>query len=203
MKFYNNSSNNQNSLLSSFRLFLIISPLIILASCSKDSAIERGETNNTILLMKVNFRSYKFEGASEETIIKGLAKTDTLPIKVVYKSPNDFGYLTLYYQPTGDLIFDGSIIWMGTGKISYPTSFQNASSFPLNKFSMTMPDSSRFQTIFESGDIKYEKIWNAISNLSIVSEYMKSNKKIGVFLYTPGVGVGDPNKWDWIILMSK
>jgi len=203
MKFYNNSSNNQNSLLSSFRLFLIISPLIILASCSKDSAIERGETTNTILLMKVNFSSYIFEGGSEEIITKGLTKTDTLPISVVYKSPNDFGNLSLFYQPTGDLIFDGSIIWMGTGKISYPTSFQNASSFPLNKFSITKPDSSMFQTIFDNGDIEYDKIWNAISNLSIVSEYMKSNKKIGVFLYTPGVGVGDPNIWDWIILMSK
>jgi len=65
------------------------------------------------------------------------------------------------------------------------------------------PDDSRFQKIFSELPFDYSKIWKSISNLCIVAEYLKNNKKIGLLLYTPSVGVGDPHDWDWYVIMSK
>lgn len=185
------------------RKIVVFAFAFLMIACSKDKKDERIETINTILLLRVDYMTYKFEGGTEQTISKGLTNSDTIPISVDYKSPGDFGNISLYYQPTNDLIFDGSIIWMGTGVIAYPKSFTTPDNYPTISTNSAQPDNSRFQKVFYSGSIDYSKIWSSVSNLSIVSEYLKSNKKIGLFLYTPSVGVGNPYEWDWFVIMSK
>ena len=48
-------------------------------------------------------------------------------------------------------------------------------------------------------------IWNSINNLEVVSDYLDSNPngKINLFLYTPGVGIGDPAYWDWYVFLKN
>ena len=53
--------------------------------------------------------------------------------------------------------------------------------------------------------IDYSSIWNSISNLEIVNNYLNTNPngKINLFLYTPSVGIGNPADWDWYIILKN
>ncbi len=190
--------------------------LFLLSACSKNSIdgpalpedsvikpIPRIETVNTILLLKIDYLTYKFEGGAEKLISRGLANTDSIPIEIVYKSPSDIGHISLFYKPTNDLLFDGSIFWAGSGGLYIRKQFGLPETYYKTTTEPAKPDDSRFQKIFSIAPFDYSKIWKSISNLSIVTEYLKSNKKIGLLLYTPCVGVGDPAYWDWYVFLSK
>lgn len=200
---------------------ILLSYLIIccVLSCSKDkkTGLIRNGTgkstieNNTLLLLKVDLMTQEFEGGTELTIKKGLTYFDSLPIRVDYDSPSDFGNVTLFYDPTNDTLFDGSLVWMGTGAMTYPKYLKTPGNFDFEYAYPDLPESSRFQRIRvnENYDISdyyvsdIPKVWQAIDHYEIVNTYLKSGKKIGLFLYTPSLGAGDPNEWDWIVIMSK
>lgn len=172
--------------------------LLSLFGCTKDNS-------SKILLLKVDYMTNKFEGGHEQVLSEGIADSDTIPIIVEYDPPGDFGNIRLIYNSTSETIFDGSIIWMGTGKISYPGSFYEPSNYPKLSDQINLPDSSRIQylNIFSPKNLDYSSIWESINDLKIVSEYLNSQKKIVFFLYTPGVGAGDPNTWDWFVILNK
>jgi len=174
---------------------------IFILSCSKDN--DKIGVFNSILLLRVDYMTNQFEGGNEQFINGEITDSDTIPIAVIYKAPGDFGNISLYYQPTNDLLFDGSIIWMGTGTIKYPKTFKSAGSYSLLNNPIVKPDDSRFKCIFGNPPTDYSLIWNSISRLKIVTDYLKSNKKISLFLYTPSVGIGNPYEWDWFIIMNK
>jgi len=192
--------------------------LFLLVACSKSSVddpalqedpvikpIPRTETVNTILLLKIDYLTYKFEGGSEKFISAGLANTDSIPIEIFYISPCDLGRLSLFYKPTNDLLFDGIILWASSGVqgIIAPAKFNHPDTYFKTIVEPAQPDDSRFQKIFPNTTFNYSKLWKSISNLCIVTEYLQYNKKIGLLLYTPSVGVGDPRDWDWFVFLSK
>jgi len=182
---------------------IILTLIFLLLGCSKNNGEKK---SSTILLLKVDYTSYNFEGGFEKVISEAITPADTIPVSVDYIPPGDFGNISLYYQPTNELLFDGSIIWNGTGQISYPASFNPPAAYTLLPSPVAKPDDSRFQIIFynlKGQAIDYAGIWNGISSLEIVSDYLQSPKKIGLFLYTPSVGVGDPNTWDWFLIFNK
>ena len=183
------------------KMLLFIS-FIFLLGCT-ESEIEK---SNKIVLLQVDFMTNVFEGAKEQNFSSNISSSDTIPISIDYKAPGDFGSITLYYQPTSEMVFDGTIIWMGTGQIKYPENFISPEKFSKLETSIDLPDISKFQTIFynlHNQSIDYASIWSSINKLEIVADYLKSNKKIGLFLYTPSVGVGDPYEWDWFVIMNK
>lgn len=177
--------------------------VFLFASCSKDGPIPL--TTQDLLILKVDYLTGQFEGASKQKILVSERASDTIPIRIDYKSPSDFGYISLYHKPTNQLLFNGYMIWMGKGAISFPKQFK-----PYNRVfekAISQPEPDRFQILFSNPfygqPTDYGFLWNAIGKLQIVEEYLKSNKKIGVFLYTPSVGTGNPADWDWILFMVK
>ena len=183
------------------RKLIVLLIIFMVISCSKDN-----DETNKILLLQVDYTTNIFECGKELIITGQVSDSDTIPIYIDYKAPCDFGNISFYNQPTNELIFDGSIIWMGTGQINYPENFQSSDKFAELESSIEQPDSSEFQIIYYdlyNQQIDYALIWNSINKLEIVVDYLKSNKKIGLFLYTPSVGVGDLNEWDWFVIMNK
>jgi hypothetical protein len=182
-------------------LILTLSALVMLCGCKPDQV----NKPDAILLLKVDYQTLKFEGGTEQSV-NSISNADTIPLKVEYKAPGDFGSITLYHKPGNELLFKGTIIWMGKGVMGYPTSLNPSTAYPTYNTALPYPGNSTFKPIMAqppgSGP-DFEPIWNAVSNLRIVSEYRKANKKISIFLYTPSVGMGNPADWDWIILMSK
>jgi hypothetical protein len=51
----------------------------------------------------------------------------------------------------------------------------------------------------------YNPVWYPVQQLIKVREYLQLNPEqtVKVYLYTPGVGVGDPEKWKWILFLKK
>ena len=56
-------------------------------------------------------------------------------------------------------------------------------------------------------NIEYEypidSIWESINSYKIIENYIQNTPSIATLLYTPGVGIGDPNFWDYILIMTK
>ncbi len=181
---------------------ILFALLLGLCGCKR----EQINKSNSILLLKVDYQTFAFEGGEEQSISTSLPNVDTIPLRVYYKSPGDFGEIALYYKPDDMLLFKGSIIWMGKGSITHPVTFRSPGTFATNAVTIDYPGDAAFKlktTPTTEMQNNLKQIWKTIAKLNIVSDYRKSGKKIEVLLYTPSVGIGNPADWDWIILMGK
>ena len=187
--------------------FLIVS----LLACAKKPARSTGSdvtstpgtSSAKLLILKVDYTNRIFEGGQEINLTGAIINCDSIPLKKEYQSPGDFGNLRLLYLFTNDTIFDGSIIWSGHGRMRLPKTLNPPNSFLVLNNKIVMPDSSRLQNLHFTYPASRDSIpWSAISNLDIVKQYLKYNKKVGYFLYTPSVGMGNPAEWDWFFILS-
>lgn len=186
---------------------LLISFFFLTCSNSDESTTLAVESNKVVLL-KVDFTTLNLEGAKELTFEED---TDDFTISFDYQSPGDFGSIKLFYQQLGQLIFDGSIIWLGLGEIAFPVSFINVENLNTIDNPVEAPPVSLFQNVlydefaYYPEDLDYMALWDAVDNLELVSEYRLNNPDaaINVFLYTPSVGVGNPLDWDYFIILKN
>ena len=185
-------------------IFLII-PLVILLGCSKSEVVKQQVSpKNKVALLKVNFVDYTFEGAQTLTVSSPFSYGDSLPITTEFKAPTDFGHIKMFYQPNNDSIFNGMMIAIGTGAIQYPN-FLPPSNFISLKDSIEQPDSTRFQGLFNlqgSYPYEYQKVWDAIDKLEITTQFISSQKKIGLCLYAPSVWPAVQSEWSWIVVLN-
>lgn len=172
----------------------------LLTACQKDPA--PASNTDQIVLLKVDYLTTTFEGAHEWTF----PTHSTLNFDVTYRPPGDFGNLTIHYREENAKVFDGDIIWMGTGTLNYPTTFNAPSTYPTTPSNAAAP---LFDFIEASSSVVpdasvQQALWNAIKDLDLVQDYLTSNPngKAHFFLYTPSVGVGDPAEWDWMIFLK-
>src|SRR5690554_6488011 len=113
-------------------LSLITAPfilLIIILSFSSCKNIDESGVSK-VLVLKVDYLTNKFEGGTELTFTKSSPNFNIQPI---YISPGDFGNISMIYQDINELLFDGSIVWMGKGYIKYPRNF-----IPANRFEIVL-----------------------------------------------------------------
>ncbi|WP_321516003.1 hypothetical protein [Marinifilum fragile] len=160
--------------------------------------------DNSVVLLKINYTDFEFEGGIELFLHSAFNNSDTIPISVEYVSPGDFGSISLFYEPREELIFDGSIIWDGTGYRKFPKRLYHPDNFLYLNEEIEKPADERFQIIFPEEGVDYplESIWNSINDLAIVNRYLKGGKNIGIFRYTPSVGEGNPDEWSWYVIMN-
>ena len=178
----------------------------LLISCEKNNEPETENTTNKVVLLKVDFLTNVFEGGKE----LNFSLSPNFTISSTYQAPGDFGSVQLFYSELNEMLFDGTIIWMGTGQITYPT-IDTSSSFTTTSNSIQIPDTTLFENVmydqyaYYPDTISYSNIWNSISNLEVVEEYRNSNPngKVNLFLYTPSVGVGNPAEWDWFVILKN
>ncbi|OJJ15705.1 hypothetical protein BKI52_38130 [marine bacterium AO1-C] len=178
--------------------------LVFLFSCTKQ---EEAEPQTQIAMLQVDFTTNQFEGGVEYT----LKKEQDFKISSTYQAPGDFGEIQLFYGDQGQKVFDGTIVWAGLGKRVFPESIQAKETFGKIETPLSAPSNAIFEKVmydefaYYPEEINYTALWNAIADLEVIATYRKSNPKgkIHLFLYTPGVGVGDPQKWDWLIFVEK
>lgn len=158
---------------------------------------------NKAMLLKVDYLTQTFEGGKELIF----PNNPNFNLIWEYNAPSDFGSVTLVYADEGQPIFEGTIVWMGLGAMSYPPSLMPASSFATGG-ALPMPNINTFlfmdysQTNFT---VPYAAIWDAIKNLQVVAQYRLTNPNapIRIFVYTPSVGVGNPADWDYFVLLKN
>lgn len=190
-------------------LKMSILPCLLLAGIAcktTDGSSEEAQvSSSTMIMLQIDYQDHSFKGGQKISLQQGLSNGASLPIEIDYDSPGDFGNLALYYQPTQELLFDGSIIWAGRGERKFPDSMLAPSTFDTLSIPVAMPDTARFQRVFShysSYKFPYDQLWSVINHLSVAQEALAHGKNIGVVLYTPAVGLGDPTTFDWYIFMQ-
>lgn len=186
-------------------LYLIL--VGILVSCSNDNNQNEPVKTNKVVLLKIDFVTTAFEGGKEIEF----APSPNFTISTTYQEPGDFGGVQLFYDELNEMIFDGTIIWNGLGDVSYPSPFIQPEDFTTISNPITMPSVNMFENVmyhvaaYYPDTINYSDLWNAINNLEIVSNYLDTNpdQNINLFLYTPSVGVGNPEEWDWYVIIKN
>ena len=189
-----------------FKSISIVLVSIVTLSLNLFSSCQVIEDNTTskLLMLKVDYLTNNFEGGKETIFSR---RTPTFTITNQYTPPGDIGNIRLIYQELNEIIFDGSIIWMGTGRINIP---QNI--LPANNFSHVLTADYVYpiggiENVFDPNNQEYDysQIWSQVQGLVKVREYLNSNSNasVKIFLYTPSVGVGNPADWDWIIFIKN
>jgi hypothetical protein len=186
------------------KYLLLFAVLFVQVSC--DSTPDNYVINqnpNKVMLLKVDYETNTFEGGNE-TVFPSSTATFTVTNQVI--PPGDFGNIKLFYSELNTKIFDGDIIWMGDGQIHFPTSFLSANQYNFINTLVLIADPV-FENVYnpDNTNYNYSEIFNAIRYLEIVNQYRASNPNatVKLFLYTPGVGVGDPSQWKWIFIIKN
>jgi hypothetical protein len=165
--------------------------------------------DNNVLLLKVDAVTGAFEGGKQLTF----NAAPTFTIATDYVEPGDFGSIRLLYSELDVTFFDVSIHWNGLGQMNYPESLDSAGSFLTINEEVPMPELSEFHKVgltdgsqgLQSMEPDHEALWDAIDNLELVKHYRQVNPeaKIQLFLYTPSVGIGNPEEWDWFVILKN
>lgn len=184
---------------------LLLSLISLLFSCNSDDINWDNDIAITqVLMLKVDYTTHTFEGGTEFIFHK---QTDSLTIVNEYVEPADIGSLKLIYKELNEPLFNGTIHWMGLGKMTFPKSLKPADKFKHVDTKDLRYPMGGFENVFNPNHEKYDynKVWLSVQGLVKVREYLEANpdQKAKVFLYRPSVGEGDPLDWDWVFYLKK
>lgn len=185
----------------------LLTAVILLMGCNPDDMNTDKESINQVLMLQVDYTTHKFEGGIEYHFEK---PEDEFTIIHEYVPPGDFGGVKLFYKELNELLFEGTIHWMGTGKMIFPENLVPADKFSVvGTYDLVAPVNG-FENVFNPDNYDFEhedyyRIWLKVQQLVKVREYLAANplQKVKMFHYTPSVGDGDPLDWNWIIFLKK
>lgn len=129
---------------------------------------------------------------------------------VFFQAPGDFGGVGVVGARHGLTVFGGSIIWMGTGEISYPATWQAAADLGpdcIPETNALPPEGRGFElesgTALDANEIDgaLTQAWvtalpDGLMQVSDVFDAM-------VLLYAPEVGGMNPDTAEWIVLLNS
>ena len=157
---------------------------------------------NKILMLIVDEQTNTFIGGKEMVFSQ---IEDSFTITYEYVSPGDFGYLKLFYKEIDELLFHGTIFWMGTGEIIFPSDL-----LPPDQFDRVTTDDyvspNGFGNIFDPDQTyDYGTVWNAVQSLVKAREYLYSNphQKVKICGYSPTSGMFPPVDRYWIVYLKQ
>ena len=174
-----------------------------LFGCNAENEVLIEEGLSEVLLLKVNYATHKFEGGKVFTFSK---KSNSFTIAYEYEEPADFGGVKLFYKELNEPLFEGTIHWMGLGEMTFPKELDPPDSFDC-VITNDVPYVEGFEVVFNPDNrvMDYEQAWPALHCLVKMREFLSANPKqiVKLFLYTPSVGVGNPDDWSWIFFLKK
>ena len=177
---------------------MVIVSVLIMSSCRKDEV----DLKSHLVLLKVDYLTYKLEGGMLFDLNKAPTSSE-VQFSVENDPSSNFSYLKLYHLPDSLLVFDGLIIWNGSGNLNFPDSLNPASSFEIFEGSHAELDTSRVHqisnTAYNQGLDKADLILNEISDLQIVQNAYDQNFDFSILCYTPSIGIGNPSEWDYFV----
>ncbi len=176
-------------------------------SCSDKVDTIPLSTTNQVAMLRIDYLTHAFEAGVEYDF----PTNPDFAIVSNYKAPGDFGSIQLYYEALDELLFDGTIVWAGTGAIVYPEQWNAEADFDRVETPTAIPEIAQFQLVeydefaIYPDTVPYADIWKAIEKLELTESYRASNPeaKIHLFLYTPSVGAGIPEEWDWLLFLKN
>lgn len=168
------------------------------------------EDSMNLAILVLDFLSFEFEEANITYYpLCDSCDLDSLPFDIDFMSPGDYGEILYNYTQDEDTLFYASIWWMGTGEIYYPDQFMSSSEFEYQSQSIILPSHVQYYDYwlipnYYSADRFRERAdsaWMAIDSLQIVKEFAENTFRVGIYAYTPSVGMFNPTFAKWIIFI--
>ena len=163
-----------------------------------ESDLNEEDLSKHILISKVDYLTFRYKGFYAMNVNSKSDSGQEIPIHLEYVAPCDFGSIKLYYNDKSNLLLDGTIIWSGCGRLGFPESFraglpvQNGLAYPGQERFAFISDDRTYLTEDKEQDLQH--IWESVSKQKEFQYYYaNSSKKVAVYLYTPSVGMMDPN----------
>ncbi len=129
---------------------------------------------------------------------------------VFYEEPTDFGGVGVVSVRNGITVFGGSVVWAGTGEITYPTSWRPASELGPGCTPMvnTGPPATRGIDLSHGEGAMDQTQINAVMDqvwVTALADGMWLNQYVFdamVLLYPRSVGAMNPATTEWIVLIN-
>lgn len=129
---------------------------------------------------------------------------------VFFEAPGDFGGVGVVGARHGLTVFGGSIIWMGTGQISYPTTWQPAEDLGPDCIPLTnaLPPEGRGFELESGSALDATEVDDALTQAWVTAlpdGLMQGSYVFDamVLLYAPEVGAMNPDTAEWIVMLNS
>jgi hypothetical protein len=172
------------------------------------SDLKESDLKKDILICKVDYLTFRYKGFYALNVSGKTNNGDLIPITSECMSPGDFGFIKLYYRDKTNLLLDGTIVWSGCGKLSFPESFRaglpvkEALPFPGVEYFARLSEGGQYVETADEWEMKH--IWQSVSYQKEFQHYYgNSNKKVAVFLYTPSVGLFNPDAAYYLVFVEQ
>ena len=173
-----------------------------------ESDLKDEDLHKHILISRIDYLTFRHKGFYATEVSGKINSGTQIPFLAEYMSPGDFGGIKLFYNDKTNLLLDGSIVWNGCGGLEFPESFR--AGLPL-KSGLDYPGQERFAFIGDDGkyvtvddDSELQRIWESVSKQKEFQYYYaNSSKKVAVYLYTPSVGLFDPNVASYFVFTEQ
>jgi hypothetical protein len=186
-------------------IYRLSSLLLIIISCLTPALGEftLSDTSAYLGIFIVDYTDTTFEGGDVQKLTPCISN-DSLPLRMEYVEPSDFGSVTFRYTLTSEIVFTGGIVWMGTGRITKPDPLVPPDSFPVADDSVSLPSAIKYYyqgSLTSMPDI--DCAWNKIHRLKVVTDLMDRKCHVGLYLYPPTVGAFDPDAAKIIVFIFR
>jgi len=127
---------------------------------------------------------------------------------VFYEPPSDFGGAAIVSARNGLSLFGGSIVWAGTGSITYPPTWRNASELGVNCPQLPERIPAVGYDLRSGGSLSEAEIKNPLDivwQTALPTGMATSNYLFDavVLLYPPSMGDFDPSSAEWIVILNS
>lgn len=163
-----------------------------------ESDLKKEDLHKHILISKVDYLTFSYKGFYAMNVSDKINSGTEIPFIAEYEPACDFGSIKLFYGNKNNLLLDGTIIWSGCGRLGFPDSFRaglpmaSGLQYPGQQRFAFIGNDGKYSTVDNERDLQY--IWESISKQKEFQYYYaNSSKKVAVYLYTPSVGMMDPN----------
>lgn len=186
------------------RILIALLLCSVMFGCSKDDNLE---PDSRVLILQVDYTTLDFEGAKELILDTTTTSSDSIPVIIDYTFEDGSGNVSLYYKTEDHQLFDGSIeSGENTGERVFPTEFISIDNLDTLSSVIAKPADTEFQYLnanLTNPITDYQPLWDAISKLELVSEYLEGDKKVGVFIYTPKLTEENSDSWKYYVILNK
>jgi hypothetical protein len=169
--------------------------LLVLIQCTISSIAQ-----SSFATIVVDYQTLQFEGGYLSYHASPNSLVDSVPLKVSYIAPNDFGGITFTFNK--DTIFDAEMVWFGGGQIYFPEILSVDSPFTNSNIKTQMPVNTSYfdrrgeittnQDFIRTAD----SAWNIIESYYITHHLNDIGLRVGIYLFEPDpVGRKKNNKW--------
>lgn len=192
-----------------FRFLFSLTTVLLMLACSESRPPQSpgGVTATDLIGIQIDFQTGAVEGGAYYANIDLSYAADSLPIGLKSYTPaGDFGNIQWEWKPSQELLFNGDIVWMGLGTRIVPEWLIAPEDLGWNSTPAAAPDSAQQQWLAkkwnENLPIDGSKLWSESLHLPCFHN-RREDLPIAIYLYTPSVGIGDPNTWKYWIWIPQ